>query len=53
MWCADKAVKLKNTYPKINSIADVEEQKKMSYFISLPECFYEINYGLVKGGGRG
>jgi len=37
----------------LKQIADAEEQKKMSYFISVPGCFYEIEYGLVKGGGRG
>ncbi|MGF3497997.1 MAG: hypothetical protein ACQXXC_10310, partial [Methanolinea tarda] len=34
-------------------IAEAEEQKKMRYFISVPHAFYEIEYGLVKGGGRG
>jgi len=37
----------------LKQIAEAEEQKKMSYFISVPGCFYEIEYGLVKGGGRG
>jgi len=25
----------------------------MRYVISVPHAFYEIEYGLVKGGGRG
>jgi len=37
----------------LKQIAEAEEQKKVSYFISVPGCFYEIEYGLVKGGGRG
>jgi len=37
----------------LKQIAEAEEQKKMNYFISVPGCFYEIEYGLVKGGGRG
>jgi hypothetical protein len=37
----------------LKQIADAEEQRKVSYFISVPGCFYEIEYGLVKGGGRG
>ena len=37
----------------LKQIAEAEEQKKMRYFISVPGCFYEIEYGLVKGGGRG
>ena len=35
----------------LKQIAEAEEQKKMNYFISVPGCFYEIEYGLVKGGG--
>ncbi|HNQ30723.1 MAG TPA: hypothetical protein PKM87_11435 [Methanolinea sp.] len=37
----------------LKQIAEAEEQKKMSYFISVPGCFYEIEYGLVKGWKRG
>jgi len=37
----------------LKQIADAEEQKKVSYFISVPGSYYEIEYGLVKGGGRG
>jgi len=37
----------------LKQIAEAEEQKKMRYFISVPGCFYEIEYGLLKGGGRG
>ncbi len=37
----------------LKQIAEAEEQKKVSYFISVPGFFYEIEYGLVKGGGRG
>jgi len=37
----------------LKQIAEAEEQKKVIYFISVPGCFYEIEYGLVKGGGRG
>ena len=37
----------------LKQIAEAEEQKKVSYFISVPGSFYEIEYGLVKGGGRG
>jgi len=34
-------------------IAEAEEQTKDHYFISVPGCFYEVEYGLLKGGGRG
>jgi len=34
-------------------IAKAEEEKKNHYFISVPGCFYEVEYGLLKGGGRG
>jgi len=37
----------------LKQIAEAEEQKKMRYVISVPHAFYEIEYGLVKGGGRG
>ena len=34
-------------------IALAEEQRKYHYFISVPGSFYEIEYGLLKGGGKG
>jgi hypothetical protein len=34
-------------------VAEAEEQKKYHYFISVPTAFYEIEYGLLKGGGKG
>jgi hypothetical protein len=37
----------------LQQIADAEDQKKMRYFISVPGCYYEIEYGLLKGGGKG
>ncbi len=37
----------------LKQIAEAENQKKMRYFISVPTAFYEIEYGLVKGGGKG
>jgi len=37
----------------LKQIADAEEQRKTSYFISVPGCYYEIEYGLLKGGGKG
>ena len=37
----------------LKQIAEAEEQKKYHYFISVPGCFYEIEYGLLKGGGKG
>ncbi len=37
----------------LQQIADAEEKKKMRYFISVPGCYYEIEYGLLKGGGKG
>jgi len=37
----------------LKQIAEAEEQKKMRYIISVPNAFYEIEYGLVKGGGKG
>ena len=37
----------------LKQIAEAEEQKKYRCFISVPGCFYEIEYGLLKGGGRG
>ncbi|MCE5298634.1 MAG: hypothetical protein LLF84_06800 [Methanoregulaceae archaeon] len=37
----------------LRQIAIAEDQKKMQYFISVPTAYYEIEYGLVKGGGKG
>jgi hypothetical protein len=37
----------------LKQIALAEEQKKYHYFISVPGSFYEIEYGLLKGGGKG
>ena len=37
----------------LKQIAEAESQKKYHYFISVPTAFYEIEYGLVKGGGKG
>ena len=37
----------------LKQIADAEERRKMRYIISVPSGYYEIEYGLVKGGGRG
>jgi hypothetical protein len=37
----------------LRQIAEAEEQKKSSYIISVPGAYYEIEYGLVKGGGKG
>lgn len=37
----------------LKQIAEAEEQKKYHYFILVPGCFYEIEYGLLKGGGKG
>jgi len=37
----------------LRQIANAEDQKKMRYFISVPTAYYEIEYGLVKGGGKG
>jgi len=37
----------------LKQIADAEERRKMRYIISVPGAYYEIEYGLVKGGGRG
>jgi hypothetical protein len=37
----------------LKQIAEAEEQKKYHYFISVPGAFYEIEYGLLKGGGKG
>jgi len=37
----------------LKQIAEAEERRKMRYIISVPSGYYEIEYGLVKGGGRG
>ena len=37
----------------LRQIANAENEKKMQYFISVPTAYYEIEYGLVKGGGKG
>ena len=37
----------------LRQIANAEDEKKMQYFISIPTAYYEIEYGLVKGGGKG
>jgi len=37
----------------LKQIAEAEQQKKSNYFIAVPGCFYEIEYGLLKGGGKG
>ena len=31
---------------------EAEEKRKMRYIISVPNGYYEIEYGLVKGGGN-
>jgi hypothetical protein len=33
-------------------IAEAKGQKKIQYLISVPGCHYEIEYGLLKGGGK-
>ncbi|MBP1927721.1 hypothetical protein J2741_000268 [Methanolinea mesophila] len=37
----------------LTQIAEAEQQRKVSYLISVPGCYYEIEYGLLKGGGKG
>ena len=37
----------------LRQIANAENERKMQYFISVPTAYYEIEYGLVKGGGKG
>ena len=37
----------------LRQITNAENEKKMQYFISVPTAYYEIEYGLVKGGGKG
>jgi len=36
----------------LKQIAEAEEKRKMRYIISVPNGYYEIEYGLVKGGGN-
>ena len=35
------------------SMLEAEEKRKMRDIISVPSGYYEIEYGLVKGGGKG
>jgi hypothetical protein len=35
----------------VQQIADAEAGKKTNYVISVPGAYYEIEYGLIKGGG--
>lgn len=37
----------------LKQIAEAVEKRKMRYIISVPSAYYEIEYGLVKGGGKG
>ncbi|MBP1928939.1 hypothetical protein J2741_001486 [Methanolinea mesophila] len=37
----------------LKQIADAEELGKMHYFNSALSCYYEIEYGLLKGSGKG
>ena len=37
----------------LKQIAEAEEKRKMRYIISVPSAYYKIEYGLVKGGGKG
>jgi hypothetical protein len=37
----------------LKQIAEAEEKRKMRYIISVPSGYNEIEYGLVKGGGKG
>ena len=37
----------------LKQIAEAENQRKTSYIISVSGCYYEIEYGLLKGGGKG
>lgn len=37
----------------LKQITEAEEKRKMRYIISVPSAYYEIEYGLVKGGGKG
>jgi hypothetical protein len=37
----------------LKQIADAKGQKKIQYLISVQGCYYEIECGLLKGGGKG
>jgi hypothetical protein len=37
----------------LKQIAEAEAARKSSYIISVAGCYYEIEYGLLKGGGKG
>jgi len=38
----------------LKQISNAEDEKKIHCFISIPTAYYEIEYGLVKGGaGKG
>jgi hypothetical protein len=36
----------------LKQIAEAEEEKKTTYFMPVPWCYYGIEYGLLKGEGR-
>ncbi len=38
---------------QLKQIAEAEVKRKVSYIISVPGSYNEIEYGLVKGGGKG
>jgi hypothetical protein len=37
----------------LQQIAEAEAVRRSAYIISVPGCYYEIEYGLLKGGGKG
>lgn len=37
----------------LKQIAEAEGCQKIHYYIAVPGCFYEIEYGLLRGGGKG
>jgi hypothetical protein len=37
----------------LRQVADAEAKEKSSYFMSVPSGWYEIEYGLIKGSGKG
>ncbi|MBP1928943.1 hypothetical protein J2741_001490 [Methanolinea mesophila] len=37
----------------LTQISEAEALGKVQYIISVPGCYYEIEYGLLKGGGKG
>jgi len=39
MWCADKAVKLKNTYPKINQLQRRRRRRRSATSSQYPGAF--------------